>query len=164
MSSRQQGSVLLLVPAGALVLIILGAIAVDFAIAFSGQRQLSSLAAAVANDAATAALSDERFYRGSGAADGEGPGNESGIEIDPVAAQELAREAIRRRAPRGINNLSVDTRTAGPQVCVMLQGDVDYVFSRAVPGGADGTTVEGSAVATAVEGGAGTEVATVSTC
>lgn len=161
--SGQRGSVLLLVPAGVLVLITLGAIAVDFAIAFSRQRELSSLAAAVANDAATAALSDQRFYRGSGAA---GPhGSTAGdIAIDPVVARRLAQEAVARRAPRGITNISVDTRTAGRQVCVRLRGDVEYVFSRAVPGAANGTRVEGSAVATAVEGEAGAAVDTSSTC
>lgn len=161
--TRQRGSVLLLVPAGVLVLIILGAIAVDFAIAFSSQRALSSLAAAVANDAATAALSDERFYRGS-AADAEGPAGGSDVEIDPVAARRLAQEAVARRAPRGIGNISVDALTAGRQVCVRIRGDVEYVFSRAVPGAADGTTVEASAVATAVEGETGTAVQTSAIC
>lgn len=139
-----------MVPAGVLVLIILGAIAVDVAVAFLGQRELSGLASAVANDAATAALSDERFYRGAGSAVARaGPGE---IELDPVAAQRLAREAVDRRAPRGLTNVVVDTRTNGNQVCVTLRGDVAYVFAKAVPGAADGTTVRGSAVATAVEG------------
>lgn len=161
--TRQRGSVLLLVPAGVLVLIILGAISVDFAIAFSRQRELSSLAAAVANDAATAALSDERFYRGS-ATDAEGPAGGSDLEIDPVAARRMAQEAVARRAPRGISNISVDALTAGRQVCVRIRGDVEYVFSRALPGAADGTTVEASAVATAVEGEAGTAVRASSIC
>lgn len=96
--TRQRGSVLLLVPAGVLVLIILGAISVDFAIAFSRQRELSSLAAAVANDAATAALSDERFYRGS-ATDAEGPAGGSDLEIDPVAARRLGAGGCRPAGP-----------------------------------------------------------------
>ncbi|HVE47909.1 MAG TPA: hypothetical protein VNA57_14330 [Acidimicrobiales bacterium] len=158
----KEGSVLLLVPAGVLVLIILGAIAVDLAIAFLGQRELSSLAAAVANDAATAAISDERFYRGAGGGDdGSGAGD---IEIDPVAAQRLAQDAADRRAPRGLSNIEVDARAEGRQVCVRLRGDVAYVFARAVPGAADKTTVEGSAVATAVEGDAGAPAGPRSTC
>lgn len=159
----QRGSVLLLVPAGVLVLIILGALAVDFAIAFAGQRALSSLAAAVANDAATAALSDERFYRGK-ATDADGSAGGSDVAIDPVAARRLAQEAVARRAPRGISNISVEALTAGRQVCVRIRGDIAYVFSPAVLGAADGTTVEASAVATAVEGEAGSPVKASSIC
>ena len=159
---RQRGSVLLLVPAGVLVLVILGAIAVDFAVAFLGQRELSGLASAVANDTATAALSDERFYRGAG-----GPGDRIGpgrIEIDPAEARRLAREAVVRRAPRGLSNIVVETRAEGPRVCVRLRGDVDYVFAKAIPGAADGTTVEGTAVATAVEGGPGSSAGAAPDC
>lgn len=146
------GSVLLLVPAAVLVLVILGAIAVDFAIAFLGQRELAGLASAAANDAATAALSDQRFYRGTAGA-GIDPGD---IEIDQAAAQRLAQEAVDRRAPRGVNDIVVRAYVAGGQVCVALRGTVEYVFAKAVPGASRRTTVKGSAVATAVEGDAGT--------
>lgn len=149
-------------PAGVLVLIILGAIAVDFAVAFLGQRELSSLASAVANDTATAALSDERFYRGAGGAGGDVGAGE--IEIDPVAARRLAQEAVERRSPRGLRNIVVDAQAEGARVCVRLRGDVDYVFAKAIPGAADGTTVEGTAVATAVEGDPGTSAEEAPAC
>lgn len=159
---EQRGSVLLLVPAGVLVLLIVAAITVDFAIAFLGQRELSGLASAVANDTATAALSDERFYRGVGGAGGElGAGD---IEIDPVAARRLAQEAIERRAPRGLRNIVVSTRVDGSRVCVRLRGDVDYVFAKAIPGAADAITVEGRATATAVEGDPGTSTSKAPAC
>ena len=54
---EQRGNVLLLVPAGVLVLVIFGALAVDAALAFLGQRALTDAAAAAANDAAAAASS-----------------------------------------------------------------------------------------------------------
>ncbi|HEX9531019.1 MAG TPA: hypothetical protein VF954_07765, partial [Acidimicrobiales bacterium] len=60
-----RGSVLLLVPAAVLVLVILGAIAVDSAVVFLGQRELANGADAAANDAATA-FSDPAFYRAGG--------------------------------------------------------------------------------------------------
>lgn len=158
----QGGSVLLLVPAGVLVLIVLGAITVDFAIAFLGQRELSSLAAAAANDAATAAISDERFYRDGGSAGGQL--HAGSIEIDPVAAHRLAQQAVDRRAPRGLSNIVVDTQAVGSQVCVRLRGEVEYVFSKAIPGAAGRTTVKGAAVATAVEGDAGTPARKAAVC
>ncbi|HUR22350.1 MAG TPA: hypothetical protein VMZ73_00615 [Acidimicrobiales bacterium] len=153
---------LLLVPAGVLVLVILGAIAVDSAIAFLGQRELSDLAAAVANDAATSALSDEHFYRGGGDAGGEHDAGD--IEIDPLAARRLAQIAIERRAPSGLRNILVETQTVGSHVCVRLRGDVDHVFARAVPGAARKTTVEGRATATAVEGEPGTTAGAGAVC
>lgn len=157
----ERGSVLLLVPAAVLVLIILGAIAVDFAIAFLGQRQLSSLAAAAANDAATAALSDERFY-----GDTAGAGADAGdIQIDEGAAQRLAQQAVDRRSPGGLHNVDVvDARAVGRQVCVRLRGDVEYIFAKAIPGAAHRTTVEGTAVATAVEGKPGTAAGKAMPC
>jgi D-alanyl-D-alanine carboxypeptidase len=56
----------MLMPAAVLIVIVLGSIAVDFAIVFLGEREAASLAAAAANDAATAvaehvAESEERF-------------------------------------------------------------------------------------------------------
>lgn len=151
----ERGSVLLLVPAAVLVLMILGAIAVDFAIAFLGQRELSGLAAAAANDAATAAISEQRFYRGT-----SGAGADAGdIVIDQAAAQRLAQEAVSQRAPRGVRDIVVRVFATGSQVCVALRGNVEYVFAKAVPGASRSATVRGTAVATAVEGDAGTTAA-----
>ena len=56
-----RGSVLMLMPAGVLVVLLLGAIAFDLSVVFLRQRQASSLAVDVANDLATAALDEEAF-------------------------------------------------------------------------------------------------------
>lgn len=130
-----------------LVLIILGAIAVDFAIAFLGQRELSGLAAAAANDAATAALSDARFYRGTGT-----PADGGRIHIDEEAAGRVAQLAVERRRNSAVSNPVARVRTSGSQVCVTVRGEVNYVFAKAIPGAPNRVTVEGSAVAHAVEG------------
>ena len=148
---------LLLVPAGVLVLFVLGAIAVDFAIAFMAQRELTSAAAAAANDAATAALSDAAFYEGG---DG-GPGR---IEIDDDAARGFVDRALAARRPRGVSDVTTVVEAPGRQVCVTLTGRVEYLFAKAVPGGPRGTTVTGRAVATAVEGPAGSRVPARSVC
>src|SRR5438552_16034305 len=62
----QRGSVLILVPAGVLVLMILGAICVDFSIAYLAQRQLQDAASAAVNDAAGAGLDEARLRVGDG--------------------------------------------------------------------------------------------------
>ena len=134
-----RGSVLMLVPAGVLVLFVLGAIAVDFAVAFQAQRALSATAAALANDAATVALSEERLYAGA-------------VVLDEAAAGEMVREALEGRAPRGVRDVRWSVTTRGDQVCVTLTGRVAYVFSRAVPGAPQEAAVRGRAVATAVQG------------
>lgn len=145
----------MLVPAGVLVLVVLASIAVDSAIAFLAQRQLVDLAAAVANDAATAALSEPAFYRTDG-----GPR----IEIDDGAADRLVEEALVARAPRGIDELSADVRVAGDQICVSLTGRVSYVFAKAVPGADDTATVTGRAAATSAEGDEGALIASRQRC
>ncbi len=137
----------MLVPAGVLVLVVLGAIAVDSAIAFLGQRQLADAATAAANDAAVAALSDEALY---------GAGTAAHLAVDPGLAQRVVDQALAAQTVRGVEGVTAEVRTAGPVVCVTLTGYVPYLFAKAVPGAAQGTTVTGRAVASAVEGAPGT--------
>lgn len=141
----------MLVPAAVLVLVILGSLAVDTAVTFMGQRELAGAAAAAANDAAGAALSDESFYRSQ-------PG-EGGVVIDADRARRVAEQAVRARAPRGVNLTGMDVRASGGQICVVLRGRVDRLFGKAIPGVPHQTDVEGQATATAVEGPPGTDVA-----
>jgi Flp pilus assembly protein TadG len=149
--ARERGSVLMLVPAAVLVLVILGAIAVDFSVAYLGQRELTNAASAAANDAATT-IAAERFYRGDEAAP---PGT---VTIDEDRASQVISRALAARSPRGVAIHDVQAVPAGGQVCVVLRGRVDYVFARAVPGAPDGAAVEGRATATAVTGPPGSTV------
>jgi len=136
-----RGSFLALVPAAVLVLVILGAIAVDSAIAFLGQREVSNAAAAAANDAAGAALSDDAFYR-------------SGLlVVDEARARSVAAHAVAARAPRRVEVESVDVAVAGDEVCVTVRGRVPYVFSRALPFVDHEARVVGQAAALAVADG-----------
>jgi len=140
----------MLVPAAVLVLVILGAIAVDFSVAFLGQRELTSAAAAAANDASTA-IAEERFYR-------SGAGDAGDVVIDGGRAARVVDQALAARAPRGVTIDGVSVDPSGGQVCVVLRGRVDYVFAKAVPGMADGAVVQGRSTATAVTGAAGSPV------
>ena len=85
----ERGSVLMLMPAGVLLVLMLGAIAFDLSLVFLRQRQASSLAVDVANDVATAALDEEAFRR-----DGE-------FVLDPDRADRARRRPRRRERPAG---------------------------------------------------------------
>ncbi len=61
----EAGSVLLLVPAGVLIVVILGALMVDSAAAFLAEREAEATAAGLANDIATTTI-DEVFLRKTG--------------------------------------------------------------------------------------------------
>jgi hypothetical protein len=124
-------------------MIVLGSIAVDFAIAFLGERELASLAAAAANDAATAAYDPERFRE-----DGTFVLDLDRAEVivaDTIGASSTEVDLERPE----VEPITVDGR---PGVRVTLRGTVGYVFARAVPGMPDDTEVEASAVAVAREG------------
>lgn len=148
----------MLVPAAVLVLFVLGSIAVDHSIAFLAQRELTGAAAAAANDAATAALSDNAFYQGRG---DRRPGS---VEIDGAEATRLVDRALAARVPSAVRDVVARVEAAGTQVCVTLTGRVELIFAKALPGAPRGITVKGHTVATAVEGPAGTEVPARSIC
>lgn len=134
---HETGSVLLLVPAAVLVLVILGAVAVDAAVVFLGQRQLSDAAAAAATDAASA-VSDSAFY-GSGT-----------IALDPATAKKVAASSVRAQGLEGVSlSGPVTVQVVGRQVCVSLVGQVSRPFGAAIPGIPARATVRARATATA---------------
>lgn len=140
----------MLVPAAVLVLMILGALAVDAALAFLGQRALTNAAAAAANDAAALAVSDAAFYT-----DARGP-----LVLDGARAEAAAADAVAHAGLRGVEVLDQRVAVRGAHVCVHLVGRVRFVFSPVVPGVPRTASVHGRAVATAAAGGAGTPVPT----
>jgi len=137
----ERGSALALMPAAVLVFVVLGAIAVDFAVAFLAEREVSNAAAAAANDAAGAALDQERFY-----ADGA-------IRLDPASARSIGRASVAAAGLDHLDDLDVRVSVRGdvPEVTVTVSARAGYVFSKALPGGPDGVDVEASATATAEE-------------
>jgi len=140
---RQRGSVLLLVPAAVLVLMVLGAIAVDGAIVFLGQRELGSAVAAAANDAAGAAFADAPFY-------------EAGrVEVDVDRAQRVAAASLAARAPRGIELRGPPEVTiVGRQLCVRATARVPRVFARSIPGASRSVVITAESTATLADRGA----------
>ena len=127
----------MLMPAAVLIVLLLGAMAFDLSVVFLRQRQASSIAVDVANDVAGAAL-DEAAFRSDGR-----------FRLDPDRADELGRALV---AASDLAELVVDVEVAvvaPDEVAVRVVLRVDYVFARAIPGVAPGTTVTATATATA---------------
>lgn len=124
-AGSERGSALMLMPAGVLVVLVLGALAVDTAILFLGERELADLSAAAANDAATAALSEGSFY-------------ECGrLQLDEQRAAEVADVVARARASDAMTVTGIDVGVRNdldpPQVTVAAAGTVRLVFTPALP-------------------------------
>ena len=132
---RDRGSVLMLFPAAFLIILVLGAIAIDAGVAFLRQRELAAAAGAAANDAIAIAVEDS-LARG------------DGLEIDRSVLEAAVVESLDRR---GV----LDTLTEPPAVSVVAPDRVEvrlvtvaeYVIAPALPGGRDGTTVRATASA-----------------
>ena len=140
LTAAERGSVLMLMPAAILVTIVLAGICVDQSLSFLRQRQASSVAVDVANDLATAAL-DESAFREHG-----------DYVLDEGRARSLASTLV---AYSDIGPQVVGLRVSVPapdEVIVELTVRVDYIFARALPGAADGTTVTARAAARAAPG------------
>ncbi|MGH9122823.1 MAG: hypothetical protein ACRDYC_12920 [Acidimicrobiales bacterium] len=116
------GSALVLVPVGFLVLILLGAMAVDSGVAYLAQRQLSNALTAAANDASAAALSASSFYEG------------GQVVVDASRAEQVVCEDM---AAQGVNDLhdeALQMAVAGDEVRLRGTAVVDAVFGAVVPG------------------------------
>ena len=131
----------MLMPTAALVFVVLGAIAVDAAVAFLSERQVSNAAAAAANDAAGAALDRDRVYE------------DGAIRLDPTTATAVGRSSVAAAGLDHLRELDVRVQVASdtPTVTVTVTARAGYLFAKALPGGPDGVDVEATATATAEE-------------
>lgn len=119
---RERGSSLVLMPAAALVFVILGAFAVDFGAIQLGQREMVADAQAAANDAAAAGYDNATFY------------NEGEIVFDPGAAQRAAALSLAANSDTyRLRSVQVEDGA----IVVVVDGTVPTIFSKAVPGGPD---------------------------
>lgn len=137
---RERGSVLMLMPAAVLVLVILGAICVDSAVLFLGEREVANAADGAAQSVA-AALVDEEWYRETG---------EVRLVCDSDRLTEVATASFAARAPEWLDDGHVDVvDCAGDRVTVRADATVAFVFSKALPGARSRASVSatGSAVA-----------------
>ena len=135
-SADERGSVLMLVPAGLLIVFVLASIAVDMSLVHLRKRQAFDLASAAANDAATAGADQAALRSGSYVIE---PGSARTVVADVVRASELAPHLA---APP-----SVTVTAEGVSVEITLEAD--YIFAGVVPGAPEGTVVAASATAVA---------------
>lgn len=136
---REDGSVLVLVPVGFLVLVLLAAMAVDSAATYLAQQQLHDAVAAAANDAVTAGLADQSFYRR-----GE-------LMLDPAAAGAVVCRAVGAQADADLHDLHLQVALGAAAIRVVATARVDAVFGRIVPGWGH-RQVEAEATAAALTG------------
>lgn len=126
----------MLVPAAVLVLFVLGALVVDSAAVWLGQRQLQSAASVAATDAVSA-VSNAPYY------------SSGQVVLDPVAAQRVALASVADQSLSGVSLSGAPVvQVAGRQVCVSLTGTVRPIFGRVIPGFGAATTVHGRSTAT----------------
>jgi hypothetical protein len=135
-SPDERGSVLMLVPAGVLIIFVLASIAVDMSLVHLRKRQAFDLASAAANDAATAGADQAALRSGFYVLE---PGSARAVVADVVGASELAPHLA---APP-----SVTVTAEGVSVEITLEAD--YIFAGVVPGAPDGAVVAASATAVA---------------
>jgi len=120
----ERGSVLLLIPAVVLVLLILGAIAVDSSVAYLARRQLADFTASAADRAAASALDKVAFY-GSGQA-----------RVDPATADAVVAQARATAVAGGldITSVTVSVGPTGQSVTVTATAVTQTVFGIAAGG------------------------------
>lgn len=131
-----RGSVLMLVPAGLLIVMIMASIAVDMSLVQLRQRQAHDLAAGAANDIVTAAA-DQALLRSGRTA------------VDPDAATAVLGRIVATSdlAPHVVGTPVVRVTDGTVEVEISLHAD--YIFAGVVPGSPDGTTVTARASASA---------------
>lgn len=122
---RERGSVLALVPAGFLVLILLGALAVDSAVSYQRQHQLHDALTAAVNDAVSAGLNNSSFYRG------------GKVSLDETAVAAVVCRSMAAQDLPALHGLRLALAVTGDSVRLRGQAAVDPVFGRAVPGFGD---------------------------
>jgi Flp pilus assembly protein TadG len=118
----ERGSVLVLVPAGFLVLMILGALTVDSAGAYLAQRQLRDALTAAANDAATAGLSNRSFYGG------------GILTLNPAQTATVVCASVSAQANQDLHDVRLWMATQGPTIRLEGTATVKVIFGRAIPG------------------------------
>lgn len=119
----------MLMPAAVLIVILLGAIAVDRAVVFGAQRDLVATAEAAAGDGAAAGVDLDALRAG------------DGLRYDDRRIDQAVTAAL--VGTDGV--VQASWRIEGDTLVVRLQRRVDLVFTKGVPGAADQVTVTATA-------------------
>jgi len=111
----------MLMPAGVLIVLLLGAIAVDLSVVRMAQRDLFNVASSAANDAAAAGL-DKAEYRRSG---------DYVIDLDRATAA-VDRALGNRMMAARITRRSVTLGPGPDEITVELEMPVSYLFAKTI--------------------------------
>lgn len=122
---EERGTALVLLPAMVLVLLSLGAIAIDLSLVHSVHRDAHRVASAAADDAA--AMIDERQLQITGA-----------LVIDPAEAERVVRAHLSGTRLAG-DLVDVEVQPSDTTVDVRLTVDAPHVLLASFPGRADST-------------------------
>ena len=147
--SGEAGSAWILAPAALLIMVVLGAIAVDSALAYLGQRQLVDAADSAATNAA-GGVSESAFY-------GSSTGGGGAIVLSASRADRLAAATLSSQDLSAVSLSSTQVEVAGRQVCIRLSGVVHPIFGGALPGHPLDVRVTAVATATAASPGVALE-------
>ena len=131
---RDRGSVMMLMPAGIVIMLLLGAIAVDSAIGFLAQRQALNIADDAANDAAGAAVRLSSLRE------------DGATVLDPERARSVAARSVHSATSGGADvQLESVEILDDDSVAVTVSIEVDRLFGRAFGAGDDLITVTATA-------------------
>jgi Flp pilus assembly protein TadG len=125
-TTSDRGTVLVFMPAAVLILMVLGALAVDFTAVHLRQRELENAADAAANDAAAAAV------------DSPGLRNDGEVLIDRQLAASVIAASV---GARNLDGATIDgANIVDNEITVSLSMHVEYIFARAL--GLDGIDLQ----------------------
>jgi len=131
-----RGSVLMLMPAAVLIVLLLGAIAVDLTVVHLRQRAAISAAGSAANDAVTYGLDQAALRRGDGYR----------LDLDR-AARAVAQSIESQGLSDALASPPEVTEPSADRVTVVLRVRVGYIFAKALPHGPTEAIVTATATA-----------------
>ena len=143
----EAGNTLVLFPAAVLIVLGLGALALDSATVFLGQRRLVDVAAAVANDALAAVDPDAFFAQGAGG---------SQVPLDPDLAQQRLAATVAAQVPdRSLEELgcAFEELSPGPptRAVVRCTARVRPILAPVWPGAPEVRSIRAREVAVGVQ-------------
>jgi len=144
--AEQAGNTLILFPTAVLILFGLGAVALDTATVFLGQRRLVDVASAVANDAIAAVDVDAFFSQSE-----EG----AAVPLDRARAEARRDQIVARQSlDRSLSELSctIEELATGPPARVTCQATVRPILAPLWPGAPEARPIRAREVAVGQQG------------
>jgi hypothetical protein len=136
---RESGSTLFLFPVGLLIVLLLGAVAIDLGNVWLQQRRLADAADSAVNDAVTYAIDVDRFRL-------DGSLVLDPVAVDEVVAASLAGQGLPADVSAGEPSLRVGA-DGSPVLSLRLESRAELIFGRILLGDGFAITATGAAIA-----------------